>query len=341
MKVLVDKTPGICNELLIELPIQEIEAAFMQVHDWRTLNDGEGMVRWRGSGEYSRTAAQLQNTKVSMAVHLQNLGILDKTRMPLCRAIAIGNRNLGNNHGVVAWHKDKQPSLFCLHGEPLAQRTYTCLVHHQDGRLTIQTLSFAGGQIKATNRTTDLRGDINWCTYGQQILKEGEVTGIEDLIHEFYDIRHVLAIDPTRETGRQILETVYAGQQAEVFNIDVFRQQARQQWLAGVPRSRYFHSCVGLSETNLFILQGEGTPETLAQRLAKVGAQDAVILDNGGSVGCWTWWVNGHRESQHPSGGFIFQAPDYRPPATSIIVFRMSGPVRTNVPAMHASVTVV
>lgn len=186
--------------------------------------------------------------------------------------------------------------------------------------------------------------EIEWCTYGQQILKDGKITKIEDVIHEFHDIRHVLALDPFRDDGKKALDEIYGyspGNEESPFNFDQFRRNALEKWKSGTPRSRYLHNCVGLSEEDVFILQQEGTPEELAQNLRKAGAQDAIILDNGGSVGCWAWWAYRSKDDNEAFGGFIFTAPDYRPPATSIIAFRLRGPVQTKMPPASASVTVV
>jgi hypothetical protein len=55
--------------------------------------------------------------KVPMCQHLQALS--DEGKMlfhangkPARRVIAIGSRNVGNNHGYVAWERDQTPRLF-------------------------------------------------------------------------------------------------------------------------------------------------------------------------------------------------------------------------------------
>jgi len=86
----------------------------------------------------------------------------------------------------------------------------------------------------------------------------------------------------------------------------------------GVPRNRFLHNCLGLSEDSIFILQRERTIEEIAHWLKEVGAKDGLILDNGASVFCWAWWL-------HPKSGFLFSAPDFRPNASAVIAFILKG----------------
>jgi hypothetical protein len=94
------------------------------------------------------------------------------------------------------------------------------------------------------------------------------------------------------------------------------------------------HNCIGLSNESIFILQREGTPEEVANFLREAGAEDGIILDNGGSVACWAWWL-------YPRGGFLFSAPDFRPPASSILAFVLKGPVGVNLPGGSVAYTIV
>lgn len=142
MKVCINKIHGLTNNLLVEIPVQEIEDALMEVRFWNELNRGEGMIRWRGQAEFKRTEEALRKFKVPLEDQLKDLGILDDQGRPRHRVIAIGNRNLGNNHGIVAWHGQKHPPLFHLKDEPIHQCSYSCLVKHKEKGLSIQSLCF-------------------------------------------------------------------------------------------------------------------------------------------------------------------------------------------------------
>ncbi|KAF5431405.1 hypothetical protein C5S35_18195 [Candidatus Methanophagaceae archaeon] len=340
MEVRINKTHGLTNNLLIKIPIEEIEDALLCVPFWKELNRGEGMVRWRGQEEFKKTEHVLKKFKASMEQQLMDLGLLDGQWIPKYRIIAIGNRNLGNNRAVVAFDIKKNPHLFYLKDEPVDQHSYSCIVKNRSKTFSIQNLCFEENRIFSSDKSTDLTQKIEWCTSGQQILREGKITNIEDIIHEFGDIRHVFALDPFRDDSKKILEEIY-GNHPEKFNLNLFRESALEKLKLGIPRSRYLHNCIGLSEENVFIIQREGTPEEIAQYFLEVGAHNAIILDNGGSVGCWTWWAYRSQDSKKAAGGFIFAAPDYRPPATSIIAFKFRGPAQTNLFPASASVTVI
>lgn len=69
--------------------------------------------------------------------------------------------------------------------------------------------------------------------------------------------------------------------------------------------------------------------------LKDAGAQDGIILDNGGSVACSAWWVNDY------AGGLLSPTVDYRPDGTSAIAFILKGPVRADVPGGSVSFSVL
>ena len=64
----------------------------------------------------------------------------------------------------------------------------------------------------------------------------------------------------------------------------------------------------------------------MGEALAPAGADDGVILDNGGSVVCWVWWANVY------AGGIVSPTIDYRPAGTSAIAFLLEGPLTVDLP---------
>jgi len=116
---------------------------------------------------------------------------------------------------------------------------------------------------------------------------------------------------------------------------DHFRDEAlRTLREKGVPRKRFLQNAIGLSDEGIFILQREGTIEEVAHWLKEAGARDGIILDNGGSVFCWAWWL-------YPKGGFLFTAPDFRPPSSAVIAFVLRGPATVDRPGGSVSFCVV
>lgn len=318
MEVKIRKTPGEANDLLAVIPRGEIEEVLLSIPERDKLMQQAGLPRHRDrkAGEKEKNAA----CKVPMDEHLKRLSVLDERGVPRRRVMAIGNRNLGNNHGFVAWQNDKRPKFFHIREDPLNYPSYSCLVSDYENRLSIRDIRCANQHVSCADDGTDMADQIRWATFGQCVLRAGIVVNIEDIIDQFYDIRHILAYDTNRPEGKEIAEGIFE----EYPN--GFREQAlRALNELGVPRNRYLHNALGLSKENVYILQREGTPEEIAGWLRDAGAEDGIILDNGGSVACWAWWPG-------PKGDFIFAAPDYRPPSSSILAFVLKGPVHTKLP---------
>jgi hypothetical protein len=329
MQVHLHQEPGFRNDLLITIALAEVEAVLLQIGHRERLMQQPGLTRHRELSPEEREANR--SCKISLEEQLKAAGLHDPAGRPLRPVIAIGNRNLGNNHGVVAWQDDQTPRFFHIQGDPLNFPAYSCLVAQRDGRLAIRDLRFPENALRVhdVEEDRDLTEYVAWATYGQRVLRRGQVVNIEEIIDEFYDIRHVLAYDHNRPEGRKIASDLYHDYP------DKFRVNALRAWRdLGVPRNRYLHSCIGLSNESVFILQREGTPEELAHWLSEAGAIDGIILDNGGSVACWAWWI-------YPQGGFLFSAPDYRPPASSILAFVLKGPVGVKLPGGSLGYTIV
>ena len=275
---------------------------------------------------------QVNACKVPVEQQMQRLSadgrpLFDAEGKPVRPVIVIGSRSVGNNHGVIAWQRDQTPSLFHVRGDPLNYPSYSCLVRHEDKRLSIRSLSFENNGVFAG--TNDMTEKITWCVYGNPVLRDGNVVPIEETIDQFYDIRHVLSFDRNHPMGREVEAAIYKGYPER------FRQNALRVWHEkAIPRQRFLHSSIGLSEDNLIILQREGTIEEIAMWLRDAGARDGLIFDNGGSVFCWAWWP-------YPKGGFLFTAPDYRPNASAVVAFVLRGPAWTDLPGGSVSFTVV
>ncbi len=269
----------------------------------------------------------MAEVKVPIEEHLRLLDVGGEDGHAKQRAIAISNRNLGTNHGHIAWQRDQQPPIVRIGEDPSSFAARSCLTVRDGGRISIEDLTFdvEHGRLRAAD-ATDLSAEIEWATYGQRVLRAGAVPRIEDLIADFYDLRHVLAFDHRHEQGERLRQEIYDGYPER------FREQALRAWREhGVPRARYFHNAVGLSPTEVIVLQREGTIEEIGAALRDAGAEDGVILDNGGSVVCWVWWANDYR------GGVVSPTVDYRPPGTSAIAFVLQGPLNVNLPGGSVS----
>jgi hypothetical protein len=201
----------------------------------------------------------------------------------------------------------------------------------RDGTLALADLrfDFSTDRIHDAGTSDDLSDAVEWATFGQQVLRRGSIAPLEQIAEQFYDVRHILAFEPHRAEGEQVRREIYEGYPR------AFAGNVRRAWRRGVPRARYFHNAIGLSSTTVVIVQREGTIEEIGDALRDAGAEDGLILDNGGSVVCWVWWANLY------AGGIVSPTVDYRPEGTSMIAFELKGPPVLDVPGGSVSPTLV
>jgi hypothetical protein len=326
MKLEITRLEGQRNDLLLCLERAEIETALLSVANRQQLMALPGMPRHRPP----RAAEErgIAESKITIEEHLRRLGVTDASGRAQRRAIAIGNRNLGTNQGHVAWQQRETPRAFRIREDPCSSPFHSCLVLRRDGRMSIEELrfDFESDRVLAAATGVDLSNAIEWATFGQRVLRDGRVMGIDDLAGQFYDARHLLAFDHRQEAGEAIRKQVYEDYPAS------FESNVRRAWrVLGVPRARYVHNAIGLSPNDLVVVQREGTIEEIGAALAAAGADDGIILDNGGSVACWVWWANLY------AGGIVSPTVDYRPPGTSAIALVLKGPSNIDLPGGSVS----
>jgi hypothetical protein len=331
MQVHVSKSPGLRNDLLLTIPRAELEGLVLHIANRQRLAALPGLVRHvpvQDPDERREVAA----CKIPVEQHLalmswRGVGLLATDGSPQFPIFAVGSRNVGNNHGFVAWQADQSPRLFHVRGDPVNYSAYSCLVAYAHGRLAIRSLRFHADRV--VDQTSDITDSVAWCVFGNQVLRDGAIVDVSETADQFYDVRHILAFDRENAAGRQIENEIFADYPRGL------RENVVRAWRElGVPRNRFLHNCLGLSDDSVFILQREGTVEEMAQWLRDAGARDGLILDNGASVFCWSWW-------QYPHGGFLFAAPDYRPNASAVIVFVLKGSAALNLPAGSVSYSII
>jgi hypothetical protein len=237
----------------------------------------------------------------------------------------------------VAWHSEKSPRLFHLKGENVQGRTFTMLTSWENGDLSIEPITFKpsreGYAPCLPPGHPRKEEDILWCTFGQQVLRKGKIVPIEEIVDQFYDIRHVFwfPIHPIGERrcspAEEELARIYENYPS------AFREKALGELRAGRPRSRYLHNAVGIAPDKVIILQRHGTVEEIGHWLREKGAEDGLILDNGGSVFTWAWWayrdvIRVGDKRLVRTGNVVFSAPDWRPETVSLIAFVLRGPAR-------------
>ncbi len=329
MRLEITRLEGLRNDLLMRLERAEIDVALLNIAHRQRLMALPGIPRHREASH--EEANGVTECKITIDEHLKLLGVIDAAGNPRSRAVAISNRNLGTNYGNIAWQRTATPPVFHVTEDPFNYGTYSCLTAWRSGALSIEDLrvDVAGQRVFGTDGR-DLSDEIEWATFGQRVLRAGQISPIEDILHQFYDLRHVLAFDHHKDHGVRVKNLCYRDYPAG------FRENALRAWKEeGVPRARYYHNAIGFSRDTAIILQREGTVEEIGAELRNAGAGDGIILDNGGSVACWAWWLNEYR------GGIVSPTIDYRPPGTSAIAFVLKGPVSHDLPGGSVSYSVL
>jgi hypothetical protein len=330
MRLEINRVEGLRNDLCLRLDRAEIDSVVLSISDRDRLMTLPGIPRHRDTtpDEHKNLSA----CRIPIDAHLRKLGVLDESGTLRKRAVAFSNRNLGTNHGNLAWQRAATPRIFRIAEDPCDYSSHTCLTSWRGGGLSIEELVFdlSADAVRAAPDGRDLSDEIEWATFGQRVLHRGRVARVEDIADQFYDIRHVLAFDHHRMQGDEIRHMIYRDYPRG------FKDHVLSAWReVGIPRARYFHNAIGLSSDAIIVLQQEGTVEEIGAALKAAGADEGIILDNGGSVVCWVWWANLY------AGGTVSTTVDYRPDGTSAIAFILKGPMMTDLPGGSVSYTVV
>ena len=326
MEALIRNSPGIRNDLLVRIPREEIELCMLHIAHRDDFMSSPGFLRGPADQDPIERAA-IGKLKEPVQEHLARLRLVDDARKPLRRVIAIGSRNVGNNRCFQAWQSLELPRHFLIRGDkPFGQPT-TFLTAIRGAGLCAKELLVREADVAESDR--DITPSIDWSVFANCVLRKREIVPIEIVADQFYDMSHLIAVDRDTKCGKLILNELYDGfdLRSRETIVEVIRRRC-------VPRNRFLHNALGLSSSEILILQREGTPEEIACWLREEGADDGFILDNGGSVFCWAWWVA-------CAGGYLFQAPDFRPAASAVLAFVLQGAPYVQIRGGTVSSTIV
>jgi len=314
------------SEFFMEIERDSLENILLSIAHKRLSNRGSGLVRNTGYPSGVRTVQDVTLTGVyegdradariyhdSYIEHAASLGLI-KDGKSIKTFCIMGNANLLNNPWNVAWQVNKDNKIYCLKDEPLDSRVYSCFAVFKSKHIAIERFSFRADSA-FVNRKPDYLGpanrtfDLEWATYGQQIVRDGNIVPIEEIVDQFYDIRHVFDwpdYGPQKEENLKKLNEFYGSGD--------FREKALAELKKGTPRAKYLHSILGLKDNKVVIAHSYGLVEDIAKRLVEKGVRDAIILDNGGSVGAYASWL-------YPTGGFLNAQSHFRDDRISTIAF--------------------
>jgi len=310
---------GNYSEFLLKVGFEEISRIGISVAHRRISHQSSGVLRHTGNTMGERVVngviisdaffqgkkdARIYHDKIEE--HVENLGFEERDYF------LISNGNLGNNFWHLSWEHDTESRVYCLLDEPFTKRVYSCLVVPRNGNPRIQKVRFNESEDLFDLDGGDISEEVGWVNYGQQILDNGRIVGIEELIDQFYDIKHVFALrdfGETQEKDKAKMEEIYGGYPER------FRQNMLKE-LGEIPRAEYYHNVLGVNDESLFVYHSKGRFEEIAERLSRRDVRDAIILDNGGSVGCYSSWL-------FPEGGWLNASSRFRPDRISYIGFEL------------------
>jgi hypothetical protein len=308
-------------EFFMEIPFESLDECLLSISSRQLSNRGSGLVRHTGNPNGARTVNGIrldgvygQNKRdariyhATYDEHIEMLKLnekLNEDKKPK-DFVLLGNGNLGNNFWHVAWQNDQDKKLYCLEGEPFSKREYSCFIVPAEEKPLIERLGF---DEEENPEFFGLKNGIKWCISGQQILYDNEPVPIKHIAKEFYDARHIFALKdwgPKKEEGTRILNDIFKGYPDEF-------EKNMQARLNSEPRAEYYHSVLGIKGESIVLYQSYGAIEDIASRLAKKRVTDAIVLDQGGSVGTYASWLN----------GYLNKSSYFRPERISTIAFTL------------------
>src|SRR5690242_5235675 len=104
MRLEVTRLEGLRNDLLVRIDRSEVDRVLLSVVNRDTLRSLPGIPRHRAPT--AAEASAFLAAKIPIERHLERLGLVDPLGAAAARAIAVSNRNLGVNHGHLAWQRN-------------------------------------------------------------------------------------------------------------------------------------------------------------------------------------------------------------------------------------------
>jgi len=183
-----------------DLLVLEIDPKLVDVvvHVQEEWNEAIGIRRERGQeytilergGEVSGSR-EIRRGTISYREHIRRFEASHQQK----KVVAfVGNGNLLFNPWFVAWVDGK---FFHLKDEPFKERVYSSLIVWKEGHeplVSIGDIKFGSGRLLLVSEhtTDDITDRIKYATFGQRLAKEHRPVKLSSILHQFYDLRHLL-----------------------------------------------------------------------------------------------------------------------------------------------------
>ena len=237
------------------------------------------------------------------------------------RAVAITNRNLGTNHGHVAWQRTLTPKIFHIREDPLDEPAYPCFVVWRDGGVAIADLRFdvGAGRVVDARDGRDVGDEIEWATSGQRVLRGGQVARVDDIADRL-------------TTSGMYWRSITIERKASESGVIIATTRERSATTSGArgtisasPARATFTTRSDSRATRWWSSSARGRSRRSARRSGpRVQMTGSSWTTAGASpAGCG---------GPTYAGGLVSPTVDYRPPGTSAIAFVLKGPARVDPP---------
>jgi hypothetical protein len=331
---------------VIEIPASCINRARCIMPSAEELLDASnparaGLIRHGGVGKPDNRVPQ--SYKHPYGVHVQHyLRTFGEADQDIRRTILmLGSRNSFQNLLLPIWLNGQ---LVCRFDEPWQTAIYTALCCKASGGLAIQKVRFRelNGQTTITGEDFEL---VGWAVTGQPVLYHGEIPPISLLTAMTYDLRHVFHLLWENWQTERFPEYRWH-KDAHDELMDAFMQnlsldvKTRGAALSEIAARRalqveegYLHSSLGLRcDGTLISLMMTGSLHDHGRVQRELGAESAVLLDNGGSVSAayWSakdWDANAFRGQTTPQPVFFGGGSYFRNVALTTLLFELNGDI--------------
>lgn len=249
--------------------------------------------------------------------------------------LVLGSRNSFQNLLLPIW---VYGHLIRRFDEPWGTTIYTALSKLESGALTIQRVRFqeSNGDAVLLGESEQL---VEWAVAGQPLLLKGEIPPISLLAAMTYDLRHVYHLlwedwqsdlfpeFRWHKDAHDELMEAFMGNLSEDVRVRAAAMSEIAARRALQIEEGYLHSSLGLRQDGTLIsLMMTGSLHDHGRIQRELGAESAILLDNGGSVSA-AYWSSKHWDADAVMGRtpprpvFIGGGAHFRDVALTTLVF--------------------
>jgi hypothetical protein len=207
--------------------------------------------------------------------------------------------------------------LFYLEDEPIGQVPYTLLFSYEDKGQTHFAIQHQV-VVRADGSLPDqvplaIRKELKWWAACPPALIHGR-HDVEQYAFLDYDVRHLFGF-PENPAEEQAIKDLYQSFPDWEKWCDAIRMRLRGL----TSYAKGYHAILGLAKDELIVVHRINTIHEIAEELAGMDVQEAVLLDSGGSCAIWANWANGNE------GGVLASHWNFRPARGAAVFVVLAG----------------